>query len=96
MSEDNTELEDLETLLASPGWARLVAFANREWSSEQYRQRVQRALDTVPSPDKAGDAAILIMRLEDTAKAVDNVLAWPAFRLRQLRQAGGRRGATAR
>lgn len=95
MSNDN-ELEDLEALLASPGWARLVAFANREWSSEQYRARVQRALETVPSPDKSGDAAILIMRLEDTAKAVDNVLAWPGFRLSQLRQAGGRRGSTAR
>ena len=93
---DSNELEDLEALLASPGWARLVAFANREWSSEQYRARVQRALDTIPSPDKAGEAAVLIMRLEDTAKAVDNMINWPAFRIGQLRQAGGRRGAVAR
>lgn len=96
MSDIGVEVEDLEALLASPGWARLVQFANREWSSEQYRLRVQRALDTIPSPDKAGEAAVLIMRLEDTAKAVDNMLAWPAFRLSQLRQAGGRRGPTVR
>ena len=96
MNPDNSELEDLEALLASPGWARLVGFVNREWSSEQYRARVQQALNTISAPDKANDAAVLIMRLEDTAKAVDNVLAWPGFRIQQLKLAGGRRGAATR
>jgi hypothetical protein len=96
MVSDTNELEDLEALLASPGWGRLVAFANLEWSSEQYRSRVQQALKTISAPDKANDAAILIMRLEDTAKAVDNVLAWPQFRIQQLKLAGGRRGPATR
>lgn len=79
--QTDAEREALETLLASDGWRYLVAHAQREYGAEQYRRRVQVALQ---APSMQGHAEVL--KVEASAEAVGMLLRWPQERVEALRR----------
>jgi hypothetical protein len=72
----DTEKDDLESLLASPGWARLKAYAQAEYGP-QIIMRVA---------TEENDAAALLKLRQATAinGAIDVLLDYPGRRLKEL------------
>lgn len=77
-----TELEELESLLASPGWRNFLRYSQADWGPETYRRKVQQALGLVPDRPRAEDH---VLQIEAAARAVERLLAWPEQRVRELR-----------
>lgn len=83
MSQDHSkELEDLEQLVAEPGWARLEAHVAREWGPEAYRRRVGQLLAGLP---QGSDPTGQVLQLEAATREVERLMAWPRERVRTLR-----------
>ena len=89
MADTNQELEDIETLVASPGWHLFVAHVDREFGPLGYRQKASKILSGV-SVERQNDAAGLLLQLESSTREVERLLAWPKERVSRLR-AGGQR-----
>ena len=87
-----SELTDLQDLVASPGWARLRDHAKQTWVVQFYTA-VERLLD---SPDS--DVAAKARQAAAARRAVDTLLGWPEERIGTIKRgedkpALGRRGA---
>ena len=83
---DPAELDDLENGLTSGFWARLTAYAEREWgpSGQTYQSALQRALQ-----GGLGTEAETVARLKVVAAqqaAIQAFLQWPAARVSQIKQ----------
>lgn len=79
MAQDHAkELEDLEQLIAEPGWARLQAYAGEVWGLAAFREQVGRALATGADRDA-------VARLDAAHDAVEALLRYPRTRVAKLR-----------
>lgn len=92
MPSENLELEELEALLASPGWARFNAYVEKEYGAVGYRQKAQKVLTGV-SIEKQSEAATLLLQLESSTREIERLMAWVRERVSKLR-AGGQHAAT--
>ncbi len=74
------EREDLEALLATPGWTRFLRFVQKEWlTGRGYRARMRAALGVTDGPQF----------VEMTATEIEKLLTWPGERLKQLKETRG-------
>lgn len=79
MGQDTArELEELEELLADPGWLRFIAFVEAQWGPGAYRQRVQQAI-------QHQDSHVEVVKVDAEARAVERAVGWPRERVRALR-----------
>ena len=88
MTDHAKELEELEELLADPGWARVEAHALREWGPEAYRRRMGQLLAGLPAET---DPRSYVLQVEASAREVERLIAWPRERVAKLR---GQQAAT--
>lgn len=83
---DPTELDELESGLTSGFWARLSAYAHREWGpvGQTYLQAIQRAVTgPVGSEADAVQRLKVVMAQHD---AVMRLLQWPSERVAALKR----------
>src|SRR4051812_43753711 len=74
----------LSDLLQSEGWRVFKASAEHEWGPAGYGRRMQEALNTIPSgPERAYELAQVAELVDATAKAVNQIIAWPSEELRR-------------
>lgn len=74
----------LRDLLQSEGWRIFKTAAEHEWGPSGYGRRMQEALSAIPpGPDRAYELAQVAERVDATARAVNEIMAWPAEELRR-------------
>lgn len=93
MEDHLQELEDLEALIDSPGWARFRAIADREWGAVAYRQKIQQLLQRVGAGE-VENAAHLVMQLEVAAREVEKLFVFVEERIKFLRHGGAHAAST--
>lgn len=74
-----TELEDYQNLVKSPGWQRLLA-----WAEADLQAQMTRHIDAVANHTDDQQALALLRQVIAARRMVDVVLAHPAARLKQL------------
>jgi hypothetical protein len=75
----------LRELVQTPGWQLLMAQADVEWGPTGYGRRMQEAIATIAlGPDRAYQIADVAERVDATARAVTDILAWPKEQIRRL------------
>jgi hypothetical protein len=79
---DPTEREELESLLASPGWHRLMSYAKRSYAGDAYALRIKQAIKHALDTQKDVSAAVQVVDAESTA--IDALVSWPVMRVRDL------------
>lgn len=80
---ENTEHEDLDALLSSPGWERFKAYVKSEWGPEgvQFTRALAQAADVVDDPlAMARFRQVLVAQ-----KACQGVLDWLPARVAHLK-----------
>jgi hypothetical protein len=78
-------LPALRDLVQSEGWRLLCEQVKREWGPQGYGRRMQEAISTVPNgPERAYELARVAEEVDATAKAVNQVMAWPENQIREL------------
>lgn len=79
--------EDLEQLLASPGWQWFIKLAEDEWiGPAAYKKRVQHAVKSVPmSGDAETVARSRVVQTEAVIEAVESLLREPHQMLQRLK-----------
>lgn len=83
-----SELDDLQNLIKSPGWLRVKAFGEGEWSDNITRHIGQAADDR--------DDVMALQKLRQVLaaqKAILRLLAWPEERIQALEQQTARERA---
>ncbi len=79
------ELAGWKDLLASRGWALLMAYAKQQHGPEGYGRAMQAKLASIPQgPDRAHLLAHAAEMVDATASAVNGLMAWPASRVQLL------------
>lgn len=82
---ETSELGALKDLVQSEGWRLMKAHADKEWGPAGYGWQMQAALARIPNgPDRAYEVAAVAERVDATAKAVNNLFAYPQERIAQL------------
>lgn len=74
MTDEKSELEQLVT---SPGWLRVMEHARKEWK-EDYPVKIKLAMTS------GTDATIAWNRVDAGSDAVNALLSWPSERLRTM------------
>ena len=74
----NDEKADLEGLVLSPGWLRLLEYARVEWR-ENYPAKMK--LARMNAKKDGEDAGVAMDRVDAAADAVNALLSWPKERL---------------
>lgn len=84
-TDDSGELAALKDLLQSEGWTLLTAHLDKTWGPVGYGWQMQTALATIPhGPDRAYELARVAEQVDATARAVNDIVAWPLERIHQL------------
>lgn len=80
MSEDvDPVVSALSDLLSSEGWRIFKDAASESWGPAGYGMEMQRALSTIPhGPDRAYELAKVAEQVDATARAVNQIIAWPS------------------
>lgn len=80
MSEDvDPIVTALRDLLQSEGWRIFKDAAAASWGPAGYGLEMQRALSTIPhGPDRAYELAQVAEQVDATARAVNQIVTWPA------------------
>jgi len=79
------EREDLEGLLAHPGWTLFRAHVGQEWGPEAYRLKVGQAIGLLPAGGDAPErAATTVLQIEAAAREVERLMDWPRQRVQAL------------
>lgn len=73
------EKDDLDSLLTSPGWLRVVNWARTEWA-DGYPAKVKMAI--MKAKEQGSDIAAAVEAVDAAADAVNALLSWPSNRLR--------------
>lgn len=82
LHDDGTELRALQELVQSDGWKILRTHADHDWGPTGYGQRMQEALASVkPGPERDYEIARIAQQVDDTARAVNLLMAYPAQRI---------------
>lgn len=82
--EETGEARALRELLESSGWAILKRAIDQQWGPRAYGLKMRALLRQVQGDTRQQEVARQADQLEATCNAVDEVIAWPAQRLRQL------------
>jgi hypothetical protein len=80
------ELEALDALVHSGGWAHVLAYLERNWGPTAYRQRCLAEIkrtSTLPSEMEV-QAQLSILQVEAVTQAMELLRAWPSDRVKQL------------
>ena len=78
---DPREREDLEALLASPGWLRLLEYARQQWTVGN-PQKIKLAIkDATASNQNVAEA---VQRVDAANDEVNAILSWPKQRVQSL------------
>ena len=80
----DTEQEDLESLVKSPGWLTLMEHAKREWVTG-YPLKVKTAIAEARATKHSAEVAVQC--IDAASDAVNALLTWPTQRLQQLQHA---------
>jgi hypothetical protein len=80
MSETR-EREELETLLMSPGWLRLLTYVRQAWKDD-YPQKIKMAIRD--ATEKNQNVAEAVLRVDAANDEVNAVMSWPKQRVQQL------------
>lgn len=84
MAEEDAIAAALRELVASEGWRVFKDAADREWGPAGYGRAMQHALSSIPhGPDRPYELAQAAERVEATAKAVNEIMAWPSEELKR-------------
>ena len=83
------EREELDALVRSPGWAWLVAEAQRRWSGHGYVAALKHALADAKA--RQADLSEVLERLDAAQDAVNAILSWPTDRIATLSRHEDRR-----
>jgi hypothetical protein len=84
MSEVDPIVAALNDLLSSEGWRIFKESAAVEWGPGGYGRRMQEALSTVPhGPDRPYELARIAEQVDATARAVEQIVAWPSEEVRR-------------
>lgn len=88
MSEDvDPIVTALRDLLQSEGWRIFKDAADQSWGPRGYGMEMQRALSTIPhGPDRAYELARVAEQVDATARAVNEIMAWPSEQIRERTQ----------
>lgn len=79
------QLVVLHDLVQSEGWALLVAHLKQEWGPDGYGRKMQTALAGIPAgPDRAYAIERVAEQIDATARAVNEIVEWPAIQMRAL------------
>lgn len=80
---ENTEYEDLDALLSSPGWERFKAYVKSEWGPEgvQFTRALALAADTIDDPTAMAKFRQVLV----AQKACMSVLEWLPARVTHLK-----------
>jgi hypothetical protein len=78
---ESHEREDLDALVKSPGWLRLLERARKEWT-EGYPAKIKLAIATAQH-DRT-DVASAVASVDVASDAINALLSWPSDRVRQL------------
>lgn len=76
-SDAVSEATELEDLMKSPGWLRVLQRARQEWGPKAYAQMLEHAIDAT---DPSGE----MRSLKRAQHAVDAILSWPDSRHKEL------------
>lgn len=83
------EVSALRDLIASAGWVVLTAHLDKTWGPAGYGWQMHAALATIPhGPDRAYEVARVAEQVDATARAVNDLVAWPQERIRELTASG--------
>ena len=72
------EREDLDQFLTHPGWLRFQAYVKTEWGSVAFARKLKEAAVGTT------DAAQAVLRVNAAHDAVNELMLWPAMRLKVL------------
>lgn len=86
---DEREREELEELLKTPGWRRLVDYARRTWAGDGYAQKLKLAINDAKAAGT--NVAEAVERVDASNEAINAVLSWPAGRVQALERQETRR-----
>lgn len=75
----SNEKEDLQTLITSPGWLRVVNYATQEW-----QEQIARHMETAANDTNDLMALQKMRQVIAAKKAVERLIAWPEERLRAM------------
>lgn len=78
---DAREREDLEALVASPGWLRLLEHARLAWTVN-YPQKIKLAI--MDATEKGQNVAEAVLRINAANDEVNAILSWPKQRVQSL------------
>lgn len=81
---DTTEHADLENLLKSPGWLRVLERAREEWK-DGYPAKIKLAIQE--ARDKGEDVASAVVKVDYASDEINRLLSWPKERLAQMTRA---------
>lgn len=72
----------LRDLVSSEGWRIFKEAAEREWGASGYGREMQHAITAIPhGPDRAYELARVAEQVDATARAVNQIIAWPTEEL---------------
>jgi hypothetical protein len=77
----STERDDLDALLKTPGWLRLLERARKDWT-EGYPAKIKLAI--TKAQQERSDVSAAVAAVDAASDAVNAVLSWPADRVKQL------------
>lgn len=86
MPDYDKELEDLEALLASPGWERFMGYVSLAWGNAAFRQRAHKILVSLTDGTQRSDAANLLLQLEYASDEIEKLFKWVPDRVSQLKR----------
>ena len=78
---DEREAEDLDNLVKSPGWQRVLAYAKQEWVTT-YPVKIKQAIQQARAARESADAAV--QAVDAGNDAVNALMSWPGSRLNAL------------
>lgn len=81
-TQQQTELEQWEDLLKSPGFRMLIQHANLEWCGTGYGRKMKAAVDAARKEDR--DPALAIETIHGISDAVTTLMGYPEMRMQQL------------
>ena len=79
---DEREQEDLDNLVKSPGWQRVVAQARLEWVTS-YPVKIKQAIAQARQAHESSDAAV--QAVDAANDAINALVSWPQSRLNALK-----------
>lgn len=83
--DDGAELAALRELVQSAGWQVLRAYGDKTWGPVGYGWKMHEALATIPAgADRVYEIARVAEQVDATARAVNEIFAYPESRIAQL------------